>query len=127
MKGVSTLDFLLLFLGGGTGTLFRFIISQLTMKFFPSFFPLGTLIVNLTGSFIIGFLGALFLNNHLSLTAKLFLMTGFLGGFTTFSSFSMEVLQLIQMQKFGSALLYVLVSNLLGFGLCFVGFSLAQK
>lgn len=127
MKGVNVLDFLLLFLGGGTGTLIRFIIFQLTMKFFSSFFPLGTLIVNLTGSFIIGFLGALFLNNHLSLTAKLFLMTGFLGGFTTFSSFSMEVLQLIQMQKFGSALLYVLVSNLLGFGLCFVGFSLAQK
>ncbi len=127
MKGVSAVDLLLLFLGGGTGTLVRFMISQITMKSYPAFFPAGTLIVNVAGSFVIGILGALYLNNHISLTAKLLLMTGFLGGFTTFSSFSLEVLQLIQMQKFSVALLYVMVSNILGLGLCFLGFTLAGK
>lgn len=123
----AALQMFLLFVGGGAGTLLRFGISLLGMKYFPQWFPLGTLMVNLIGAFCIGVLGALVVSQHLSYPAKLFLMTGLLGGFTTFSSFSLEVVQLWQMHKYSYALLYVLCSNIAGLALCWIGFQWLNK
>ena len=84
-------------LGGFLGTIARYLVSRINlMENFLSL-PLGTLTVNVTGSFLIGFLTGLASKSEiLSADMRLFLMAGFCGGFTTFSSFTNENLQLIQ-------------------------------
>jgi CrcB protein len=89
--------YLWLALGGAIGTLARFGVSGFVAQHFGETFPWGTLIVNVSGSLVIGFFATLtgtegrFL---VSGTARLFVMTGILGGFTTFSSFSLQTLTL---------------------------------
>lgn len=89
--------YLWLALGGAIGTLARFGVSGFVAQHFGETFPWGTLIVNVSGSLVIGFFATLtgtegrFL---VSGTARLFVMTGILGGFTTFSSFSLQMLTL---------------------------------
>jgi CrcB protein len=89
-------------------------------------FPVGTLAVNLLGSIVIGFLGGWFLSAPVSQNLRLFLMIGILGGFTTFSSFSLENLNLLREGHARIALLYILASNVFGIGLAFAGFFLAR-
>ncbi|MCU4412758.1 fluoride efflux transporter CrcB [Acinetobacter sp. WU_MDCI_Axc73] len=79
--------------------------------------PLGTLFANLIGGFIIGFAIAYFANSHLSPNYKLFVITGFCGGLTTFSTFSAEVVNLLQQQKFSLAILMIGL-HLLGSLIC---------
>ncbi|MBP7151603.1 MAG: fluoride efflux transporter CrcB, partial [Paludibacteraceae bacterium] len=89
--------------------------------------PLGTLTVNVTGSFLIGFLTGLASKSEiLSADMRLFLMAGFCGGFTTFSSFTNENLQLIQNGQFLSAAVYIGISLFLGFVAVFLGFALTN-
>jgi CrcB protein len=92
-------------------------------------FPVGTLLVNLIGSAVIGFLGGWFaagapLAGQANL--RLFLMVGVLGGFTTFSSFSLENLTLLRAGEARLALLYIVASNGLGIALAFGGYALAK-
>ena len=89
--------YLWLALGGGLGTLARFGVSGFVAHHFGETFPWGTLIVNVSGSFIIGFFATLTGPEGrllVSGTARQFVMTGILGGFTTFSSFSLQTLTL---------------------------------
>ncbi len=81
-------------LGGALGAVARFAVQRV-LSVYPAF-PLATLTVNVLGSFFIGYLAALFLVRTDANDLRLFLVTGFLGAFTTFSTFSLETLQLFQ-------------------------------
>jgi CrcB protein len=108
-------------LGGALGTILRFLISHATKNVSPYWL---TLFINLAGCFLIGLLFGLFKTNELGPTQKLFLTTGFCGGFTTFSAFSLENIQLMQEGKYPVALLYTALSIIGGFSLTFAGYKL---
>ncbi|WP_281950419.1 fluoride efflux transporter CrcB [Nitrosophilus kaiyonis] len=93
-------------IGGFFGAVSRFLISTFIQKFTGSFFPLGTLGVNMLGSFIIGFL-ALYFENVISPNQKALLITGFLGALTTFSTFSYETVSMLQ-----NSLYYRAITNI---------------
>jgi CrcB protein len=83
-------------LGGALGSVFRFWLNGLVSQYFDTF-PLGTLIINVTGSFAIAFFGTLTATDGrwlVSSNARIFFMTGICGGYTTFSSFSLQTLNL---------------------------------
>ena len=110
-------DFLLVGLGGAIGSVMRYAAGILVKPM--GAFPLNTWIVNLTGSFLIGWIASSFMQDQkLNGTLGLFFMTGICGGFTTFSAFSWEGLQLLQQQRITLYLFYV-ISSILG-GLLFV-------
>lgn len=111
----------LVFLGGGLGAVCRYLVTTQVGARFGTVFPFGTLTVNTLGSFLMGLLmGALlFLTERTGLTAgplKLLLTVGFLGGFTTFSSFSLETVTLIE----GGSLFYAAMNIAANLGLCFL-------
>lgn len=89
-------------------------------------FPYGTLVVNLIGAFIIGFLWELFQNVIVSTNIRVFLFMGILGAFTTFSTFSLETVNLIKDKEYITALINILISNLGCIILVFSGFAAAR-
>ena len=103
------MNLLLVALGGALGSVARYLAVQLLMRFHLQPFPLGTMAVNIIGSFIIGVLMARFAEAD-SASARLFLVTGILGGFTTFSAFSWDTLSLVQRGAWGQAAIYVAAS-----------------
>jgi len=106
------LNILSIFIGGGLGSLSRYGISIL-LRAYSLDFPLATLLVNIVGSFILGFTIALFWNKaHLHNTVKLAVTVGFCGGLTTFSTFSWETFDLIKNGEFTLAVIYALISVL---------------
>ena len=90
-------------------------------------FPIGILVVNVLGCFLIGVLYSYFKNRVGESFLPLLLMTGVLGGFTTFSTFSLEVLQLYQQNELLKAILYVIVSVGIGILACFLGCIVGNK
>lgn len=110
-------------LGGALGAVLRYAGVMLASQLLPVAFPFGTLLVNLLGSLAIGSVfGALGGHPQFETFLRPLLVIGILGGFTTFSSFTMEVLLLMQSKQFIHALLYVLASNLLGIGAAWSGY-----
>ena len=98
-------------LGGGLGSVSRHYTVTAATNLWGAAFPYGTLLVNVLGSFIIGALmETLALKWQVSQEMRGFLFTGFLGGFTTFSAFSLDVLKLAETNQFFTALIYVLLS-----------------
>ena len=114
-------------IGGGLGSISRYAIAIGAEKLTPANFPLGTLIANLSGSLLIGIFWCYFDRVHISNEFRLFLFTGFLGGFTTFSAFARESVQLLGMGKPLYALSYIFISNMLGLGMVIFGFFLCQR
>jgi len=107
-------------LGGALGSVARYACSGLAVRWLGSGFPWGTLFVNVSGSFAIGLLAALVTSDGrplLGSDARAFVMVGVLGGFTTFSSFSLETLNLARGGAIGAAGGNVALS----FGLCLAG------
>lgn len=106
-------NFLLVFLGGGLGSMLRYGLSGLTARYWMwGNFPAGTFLVNILGCLLIGLLMGTF--NKTEPVARLLLITGFCGGFTTFSAFSAENLELWQQGQWVTLLIYVVLSLILG-------------
>jgi len=114
---------LLVGLGGFAGSVARYYVSRLTIYHYFFGIPLGTLSVNVLGSFILGLMIGISEKSAL-ITAdlRLLLMVGLCGGFTTFSTFSGENLTLMQNGQFFAVMLYTSLSVLLGFAAVYLGF-----
>lgn len=120
-------NILLVGTGGFIGSVGRYFISRLNLSLDYYSIPVGTLTVNVAGSLIIGFLaGIAGKTDLLSLELRLFLMVGFVGGFTTFSTFTNENMVLMQNGQFLSALIYTFISLFLGFLVVYLGYSLSN-
>lgn len=108
-------DILLVALGGGVGSIARFLCQRSANSFFAHAFPFGTFFVNISGCFIIGLLVGLIQKGQLvKPELSLLLVTGFCGGFTTFSAFAAENVQLLKDGRFFYFALYTLLSVVLG-------------
>ena len=122
LKNNMIKNLLLVGLGGGIGSMLRYATGVLINT---KYFPWSTLTVNIIGSFIIGVVFAIsvkdesFLNNW-----KIFVATGICGGFTTFSAFSLENLNLLQSGKYSMAAIYIIVSIVLGIVAAFAGYKI---
>ncbi|MCF8254412.1 MAG: fluoride efflux transporter CrcB [Bacteroidia bacterium] len=114
-------------LGGAIGAVLRYLVVLGVNTLSPTDFPWATLLVNILGSFAIGALIANY-SVHPSFSSFLrpFLVIGILGGFTTFSTFSLEAFVLIQKQELFKAGSYILMSFILGITAAFVGFKLFE-
>ncbi len=96
---------ILLALAGGVGAAVRFMVDGLIRQRVKTAFPWGTMLINVTGSFALGFLAGLVMRGHAPGSLFLILGTGFLGGYTTFSTASLETIRLIQSGRTGLALI----------------------
>jgi fluoride exporter len=115
-------------LGGALGSAARFLVASRVSQSWPDAFPWGTLTVNLSGSFLLGLLVPLILRGDLiSPTTGLALTVGLLGGFTTFSSFSVETVALLQNGAVGAALANVSLSVLGCLAASWLGLALGSR
>ena len=101
---------LLIFIGGGIGATARYGVSLAVFALTGSAFPLGTLLINITGSTMMGMLAAWLLARGGNETLRLFAATGLLGGYTTFSAFSLDAVALWQRGEAAQAIAYVVAS-----------------
>jgi len=113
---------ILIFIGSGLGGVTRYGLQQCIHKYYQAIFPLGTLLVNILACFILGLIIGIASSKQLfSLTTNLFWTVGFCGGFSTFSAFSNEALRLMQSGSILYALLYILLSVVLGITVLYLG------
>lgn len=122
-----TLRVLLVFAGGGAGSILRYGLTLLVHTRLSTQFPWGTLAVNLIGCAAIGVLSAVFDNRQVQPEVRLLVIVGLVGGFTTFSSFSYESFRLAEAGRWMHAIIYILSSNLLGLGLAAAGYALVRQ
>ena len=119
--------FLYAALGGAIGASLRYGVNLASMSMFGAAFPWGTLFVNVAGSFIMGVLVALMADVwQVSQQMRVFLLTGILGGFTTFSAFSLDFATLYERKEFGLALAYAGGTVMLSLVAIFAGMWLAK-
>ncbi len=112
--------------GGAIGSALRYQAACWMHRLMNTTFPVGTLFVNVVGSFAIGLLWSLFEQSNLSPNWRLFFFTGLMGGFTTFSSFSLETLHLLRTRDYGWALTNIMSSQVLGLLAVVIGFGLGR-
>jgi len=118
---------LLVFIGSGLGATARYLLStQIQSSSTGSKMPWGILTCNLVGCLLIGIVFGLLKQHHPNWISPL-AVTGFLGGFTTFSSFALDNQKLIQSGNFSVAATYILLSVIGGLALCFLGYTLTNK
>lgn len=102
-------------IGGALGSVLRYLTTLIVNKYFESNFPVATFITNILGCFLIGvFFGVFEKQNTISQDLKFFLITGICGGYTTFSAFSLENIQLMQINQLMISFLYISASVFLG-------------
>jgi len=109
------MNYLLIFVGGGIGASLRHAVNELCVRLFGLGFPIGTFLINITGSLVMGLIaGYLAFKGAAAQPWRLFVMVGLLGGYTTFSSFSLDAVTLYERGAWGAALGYVVCSVALG-------------
>lgn len=113
-------------MGGFFGAISRFVIASFVQTHSNTLFPVGTLSVNVLGSFIIGFL-AMYFSQVVQPEYKAFLMTGFLGALTTFSTFSLENINMIQDGNYTSAILNITLNIVLTLSATLLAMMLFKK
>lgn len=121
-KGGKHMTFLLVGLGGGIGALLRVTISAISKKYLGHAFPYGTLIINILGSFALGILIGMNMDDKI----LSFFGMGVLGGFTTFATFSYEVVSMFKDKKHILTVLYIFLSYILGIGAAMLGFVIGR-
>jgi CrcB protein len=120
-------NLLLVGVGGGAGSIARWLCQRWALTLFPNSFPWGTFGVNITGCLLIGiFWGLSFKGFDANESWKLFLMTGFCGGFTTFSAFTLEGIGLIKEQRLFLFFSYAAGSVILGLLATYVGMKIIR-
>ena len=127
MAGGSALTLLGIAAGGALGSILRYLVQLQCSYWFGSKFPYGTMIVNTIGSLLVGFLFIILLERYtVPSDIRLALMAGLLGGFTTFSAFSLETFGLIQQGNTFGAVSNIILSVILSVSACFLGVILAR-
>ena len=111
--------------GGAAGSILRFSVSLITARLINSGFPVATFLVNVTGCLLIGFFSGMFISED-SKDIRLLLITGFCGGYTTFSAFSAENLKLLHSGQTAGAIINILVSVAAGIAAVVFGQYLAS-
>jgi CrcB protein len=119
---------LMIVAGGGAGAVCRYVVSGWGQRLGPETFPLGTLIVNVLGCLLIGLLAQALTGAYLVREEiRIGLLVGFLGGFTTFSTYGMDALGLVNEGQFRLAGLYVVLSNCVGLFAVWFGYRLGER
>jgi fluoride exporter len=127
LSGKSRMNYLLVFVGGGLGASLRHTVNITCARCMGTGFPWGTFIINISGSTVMGLIaGYLAFKGEASQPWRLFLMTGILGGYTTFSAFSLDTALLYERGDLGLALFYVLGSVVFSIGGLFAGLALMR-
>jgi len=114
------------FLGGGAGSLSRYLLSGMINQVSHVLLPVGTFFVNIFGCFLIGFLFTMLEELVVPSEVRLLLITGFLGGFTTFSSFGLETVNLLKGNETFFGLLNILLSIVIGLLFVILGMALSS-
>jgi fluoride exporter len=121
------MHYVLVFIGGGLGSTLRHIVNAVSGRVLGTAFPYHTFIINITGSTVMGLIaGYLAFRSEASQPWRLFLMTGVLGGYTTFSAFSLDAALLYERGEIGLAALYVIGSVVLSIAGLFAGLALIR-
>lgn len=114
-------------IGGSLGSILRFLSQKWTGQWLGEHFPFGTLLVNLAGCLLIGiFYDLSARHSSFSPDLRLFLMTGFCGGFTTFSAFSLENMALLQQERYAAVIAYTGISVAFGLFAVWAGYWLSR-
>lgn len=121
------MKYLLVLAGGGFGSLARYVVGTAIANRFSGVFPLGTMVINITGSFLIGLLMTLLSERLPHPNWRLLLVVGFLGGYTTFSSFEWETFSAVRGGGIWIGLANVLGSVGLGYAAVWLGAALAMR
>ena len=122
------MGYLLVFFGGGLGASLRHLINLTCARCIGTGFPWGTFIINVTGSTVMGLIaGYLAFKGQASQPWRLFLMTGILGGYTTFSAYSLDAALLYERGELSLAALYVIGSVVLSIAGLFAGLALMRQ
>jgi fluoride exporter len=125
---VNIMQWLMIAIGGALGSIARFAAVGYLTPMMNYRFPVGTFIVNIVGSFLIGVAYVVIVEKSIIPNEwRLFFITGILGGFTTFSSFSLEILQTWQEGHVFNSIIYAVSSVVLGLLFAFIGMQLTQK
>ena len=124
---MSEFSFLTIAIGGGLGSVARFVISREMENLLGSYLPYGTLTVNVVGSLALGWFATVFIERpEISSAIRLGLTVGFLGAFTTFSTFSYESLQLLMNGAVWRALFNIVLNGAACISMCYIGIQMAR-
>lgn len=121
------MNFLIVFIGAGLGGMLRHAVGLASLKWLGSGFPYGTLIVNVVGSLLMGLAAEYWaLKSGLPQSARLLITTGFMGGFTTFSTFSLDTALLYERGQVWMAAGYALISVVVSIAALFIGLAIVR-